>query len=744
MEHLKKQESTRDYDRLIKTTCRHCPTGCGMKVYLKGDGIVDILGDEDHPLSKGSLCPKGLASYQYIYHPSRLKYPVIRKRLGDEFSQTSWGEALDFAAKRLAKIRDKYGPEALCLYSTDTSDFGNITCAQRFGKLFATPNVFDSTSPSENPGVLAYYYTFGVKGSCILMNPQYDWPNSRCIMIVDSDPATSDPILMGWIINAQERGTKLIVIDSRDTVTMSKADIPLKVSPGAEVALLLGMVNFIVEENLYDTSFVRKWVKGLEEWMEVVREYSLEKVVEISEIPGTTLVEAARLFATLFPSQIIAGTSSANRYYPLNLIRACAGLVALTGSIGVTGGGLNLLDNAILNASADIEGSRETDTDKPLPLDSLFSMVTREHRPIKALIWTGNAAAQSPFQQKFKQGLENLELIIHLSCFPDMTCNLSHISLPMASWIESEGLVYRTNSRSLQWHNQIVAPVGECRTFADFWSGLSDRFGWQKWFPWRNENGQINIRQMTDFFLGQEELTAGITSDLLDPEKNPLGGIMWPCLDIKEADYEERAPVRGKGILFKAGELFPGGDRRFPTPSGKIELASDRLRRQGLDYLPVYHAPIESLADTPDLALRFPLMLSTGTLVDYIPEVGYWLSWGDNSGQAYLFVQIHPRIAKLLELGNTDTVIVENDRGSVEGPCWLSKAVSPRSVWCPEATDEFQPLFPYHSANGLMNHIPDVYQRGQVNSNLTLVRIYKKGTRPQDAVDKLNSFFKGL
>ena len=89
-------------------------------------------------------------------------------------------------------------------------------------------------------------------------------------------------------------------------------------------------------------------------------------------------------------------------------------------------------------------------------------------------------------------------------------------------------------------------------------------------------------------------------------------------------------------------------------------------------------------------------------------------------------------------------VVIENDRGSAEGPCWLSKAVNLRGVWCPEATDEFQLLFPYHSANGLMNDIPNAYQRGQVNSNLTLVRIYKKGTKPEDAVDKLNSFFKGL
>lgn len=219
---------------------------------------------------------------------------------------------------------------------------------------------------------------------------------------------------------------------------------------------------------------------------------------------------------------------------------------------------------------------------------------------------------------------------------------------------------------------------------------------------------------------------------------------MWPCLSIKEADYEERAPVRGKGILFKPHELLPGSNQRFPTPSGKIEIASDRLRSQGLDYLPVYHSPAESPVDTPDLAQRFPLMLSTGTLVDYIPELGYWLSWGDETGKARLFIQVHPRIAKLLELRNTDIVIVENDRGSVEGPCWISNAVNPRSVWCPEATDEFQPLFPYHSANGLMNDIPNAYERGQVNSNLTLVRIYKKGTKPEDAVNKLNSFFKGL
>jgi anaerobic selenocysteine-containing dehydrogenase len=735
------QDSIRRYDQVRRSTCVNCPTGCGLKFFLNKGKVVDIWGDEDHPLNKGSTCTKGLIAGRYLNHPLRLKYPMIRGKTSGEFGRTSWGKALDFVVERLEKVRHKYGSESLCIHVAESFDFGNNIGAERFGKLYLTPNVFDSFSGIEN----ACHDMFSIKGSYVLMNPQYDWPNSKCMLIVDSDPAASDPVLMNWIINAQERGTKIITIDSRDTVTMSKSDVALRVRPGTQAILLLGMVNFIIENDLYDLPFIQRWVAGFQEWREVARDYPLEKVENITGIPGNTITGATRLFATLLPSQIISRTSTADKHYSLNLVRACAELVCLTGCVGVAGGGLNILDNIppfnTVN-DIDITKGKETESNSPVS-NSLYSLVTRERHPVKALIWTGNVAAATPFQQRFKQMLAELELIVHLSYFPDSTYHLSHVSFPMASWVESEGLVYRTNSRSLQWHNRIVEPDGECQSFIDFWSMLSEGFGWQKWFPWRNRNGRIDTRQMIDFFLAEEELTAGITADLLDPEKNPPGGIMWPCMDVDETGYEAGSPVRGKGILFKPGERFPGSDRRFPTSSGKIEITSARLKSLAANYVNIYDDPNKLAIENADLVQRFPMILGTGTTVDYIQGLGYWLSRGQNTMAARLYVQIHPKIARLLEIKISDIVVVENDRGSIEGPCWINQSVSLRSVWCPEGADEFQPLFPYQSANGLMDDIADTKGQGQVNSDLRLVRIYLKGTKPQDAVDKLNSFFKG-
>jgi anaerobic selenocysteine-containing dehydrogenase len=514
------------------------------------------------------------------------------------------------------------------------------------------------------------------------------------------------------------------------------------------------MVNLIIKEEYYTyrdllkEDFVKRWVYGLDKWEKVCEEYTPEMVERISWVPAETIKAAAQALATHLPAQIITSSILNRNDGSVTMLRACAGLVSLLGCVGVPGGGLNLLDNTPpLRSCNDLE--EVSLSEKPSVIDhfskhGIYHAILNENPyPIKAAIWDGNPLAGMANFNRLREALHKMDLCVHLALFPNLTYHYAHAVLPMASWLENDGLVHNSVGRTLQWYNRVLDPPGQCRSFADsdFWVALADRFGWGDRFPWKKEDYSVDARRMTDFFLKQEPLTAGCSVNLLDPEKNPPGGIFWPCMKEEDAVFEDRvAVIRGKGILFKPGEKFPGSNQRFQTDSGKINIASKALHNIGMSEVPTYQEPAESPVLFPELGRKYPLILTTGMPIDFIPQVGYWLSWLRNK-QTNLFAQIHPRVAKLLGVSNGDLIVVENDRGETEYPVWASETVDARCIWCPRGTDPYQPFYPYQSIEHLMGEIEGDLRRDRLQSNTAMVRVFKKGTNPQEAVDKLTGFF---
>ncbi|ODS35303.1 hypothetical protein BEH94_08790 [Candidatus Altiarchaeales archaeon WOR_SM1_SCG] len=768
MELQQRQESMRDYDTVRRTTCENmCETGCGMKIFVKDGKIVDIFGDDEHSQSKGSLCPKGLASFQHIYNPIRVKYPMIRETLDDKFRRVSWDKALDFVAERMKATAKKYGPEALYIHRTGRSSMGNKWGGARFGKLFGTPNIFgQGPICTESPGI-ATNYTFGAKDLGRLMNPSQDWVNSKCIMIVGSNMAACEVITFRWVLDAKERGAKVIVIDPRFNATMAKADIAMRLRPGTDAALTMAMANIIIREELYDKKFVNKWVKGFEEWAEECRKWTPEKAENVTWVPKETIIEAARTFAQNTPSQVTGNLGTAQVYNSININRCYVGLLALTGSIGVPGGGWNWLHNCRppISYGNPLKKGRTYPHPKRPPLSDklvpwgdnsaggiLNPILTGKPYPIKGIIWNGNLMAQLPNVNKFKKAMKNIDIAVHLSIHPNLTYQHAHAVFPISCWVEREGLVHHGNNRLMQWYNQIIEPLWECRADIDFWAGLADRFGWEEEFPWRKDvtekdgskGWRIDKRKMTDWFNSLEPMTAGCMSDVLDPEKNPPGGIMWPCYSRKEAVFDKKhnATVRGKWIMYE-DEPYPESDppQRFPTPSGKIEMASDELKNLGWDSVPIHREPSETPIASPKLYKKYPLVLSTGRLVAHFHEMGHWWPW-TSEVEPDRFIQIHPRVAKILGVEDGDIVVAENDRGPIEGPAWVSEMVDPREVWIPEGFDEVQPFHPYESVNVLIDDIIKDPVYNQPQYKCALIRVYKKGNDPDDAAGKVYNFIK--
>lgn len=758
-------ESMREYDKVISTTCSNmCEAACGMKVFVKDGRVVDIQGDDEHPLSRGALCPKGSGAFQHIYNPLRVKYPMVRETLDDEFKRASWDAALDFAAERLIKLKEKYGPEALMIHRTGRSDMLWKTGAARFGRVFGTPNVVgQGPICCESPGV-ATNYVFGAKGLGRLTNPVPDWINSKCIMGAGSSHANNHPVEMQWVLDAKERGAKIIWIDPRFNPTMAKADIAMRLRPNTDAALVMAMIHVILKEDLYDHEFVDKWVSGLDEWRPLIEAMPPERAEKITWVPKETIIEAARLFATSKPASVNGCLGTAQTYNSNNINRCYAALAAITGNIGIKGGGWNWLHNCRppMSVGSDLESLPPIKA--PVISDKLIgwadvsaanfpnAFFTQKPYPLRGAWWNGNMLAQMPFTQKYAAAFKkNVDIAIHNSFHPNFTYNHAHVAFPITSWVEREGICHHGNNRLLSWFNQCIEPNWECRNDVDVVVGIFDRiFGKEeglKWFPWRKTDNPelVDMAAMTDWVNQQESMTAGCLKKTLDPETTPKGGVMWPAPTIEEAmkfEFDD-ALSRGKWIMYQ-DEPYPGSDKRFPTPSGKIEIGSKALEKLGWDYLPQHREGGHTPVSDPEDFKEHPIIMCTGRPVSSFHEMGHWWPWTDEL-EPDRYIQVHPDLAKVLGIKDGDYIKLESMRSELDGYAWVTEETDPRQVWVYCSTDEYQPFVPGITNRNVSWLIDDiitdpVYNQAEFKAQLVSVR--KKGADKKESVKKTHEFLK--
>jgi len=737
----KRQETLRDYDSVRRTTCCNCPTGCGMKVFLKDGAVADIFGDEEHPVNKGSLCPKGLLAYRHLGNPERIVYPQIRERLGQPFRRVTWEEALSFTADKLKEIAAACGKDSLFIYGDESAPFEHLAQGSLFARHFDTLNGPYRFLPHPFGHGGSMKRMFGVPGFQLLMNSLRDWCNSRCIVLYRSDLAASDPITFGHIIDARDRGTALIVLDAQNTISSSKATLSLRVKPGSEPAVLKGILHVLMRKGLLEENSFEGSLQDHALLMSELEDFTLEKVAQCARIKKTDLEKMADLIGRSKPLQVIAADWNTRRYLSDEELFLCGALVCLRGSVGIPGGGLNLMDVSPFPAENVIPSKEGILLSGRSGSSSLcLETVLLSPQKIGTLIWHGNPCARLANGKATKKALVEIPHLVHLSSYPNETFHSSHVSFPMSSWLEYSGLVTNNNGRAIQWHRKIVDPPGECRSPFEFWNELANACGVSGEIPFHRGHG-ADADEIADFFLKQNPLTRHITVEKLDPEKNPPGGLLWPCVTESDLEFENsrfvRGDIRGRNILFQRGQLYPLSDKRFPTPTGKI-VFHVRTARDGTDT-----SDGHSEKSTPCLRSArdnlFPLMLITGLLVDFVEEYGYFVSDRDR-WTARLAVKVHPQTGKLLEVKNGEDIIVENDCGSITVPVWLSEDVDRGVLWSPEGLDPYQPHVHFDSPRSLFDS-PGPYSGAKSFARVT---VYKPGQDRREATRKLLAFLEGV
>ncbi len=661
----KHQISSREFDQMRRSTCANCPCGCGVKVFLKNEVIVDIFGDDEHPANKGSFCPKGLLAYRHQANSERLTRPLIRRNKGSALEPASWDKAIEFTAERLKVLSESHGRDACYVHCTPSSSFGHLLGGTLFAREFGTahgPWRF-LPEPFGPGGALAE--TFGLAGSRMITNSPRDWCNSSCIVVYGCDPAVTDPMMMGPIVDARDRGQTVVVIDSQTTVTATKANYALRAKPGTQSVVLRGLLWLLFENGWIDEGFVTEATNGVEGLRAELAPFTPGRVAQTCGISEGELRRIAEIIGTAAPIQVISGGWFGQEQLTDEELGLCGALVALRGSIGIPGGGLSLL-NASPFLSADWLGSDDSSADQASSL-SIEGIVSDGARKVGAILLEGDPCARLSGGSSTLRGFGEIPLIVALSAYQNSSTHYADVVLPMASWLESDGLLASGNGRALQWHNRVMNPPQECRTQLEFWTQLAIKCGFGDRFPWHGAPSRSWNRVAADWALSNNFLTQAITVDLLDPEHNPPGGILWPCTDPADIEFERsrfsRGDVRGRNILFQRHQAFPKTKERFPTKDGRITFS-------------VVH-------DTNEHTERGNrnLLLVPSVAVDHVESYSGVLTDRPNASASVKLI-LHPRTASDHKLAEGDWAIVTNGTDSLRGTVFVSDTAAEDTVWC--------------------------------------------------------------
>lgn len=576
-------------DAIVPTICGACHNNCGMLVHVVDGVIRRIEGNPQHPFNRGTLCVKGASMREIVYSPLRLRHPLKRagKRGDGKWKEISWDEALDLMAARLSRIRDKYGPQTL-LYSTgapvmEFQRWGFIEFFARYG----TPNIFKSNLCSA-PLSVALKSVYGFKG-------EPDYAPTELIIMWGGNPwasmrpghniAYGEGPVLSPIENAVRRGVKFIVIDPVFTETAAKAHWHVSLRPGTDGALALAMLHVIITRHLYDAEFVEKWTVGFERLRDHVLSCTPEWAAEITGVRAEDICKLAELYATAKPATIRWGNTFANHTNVTQALRAGGCLNAITGNLEVPGG--NLCFPAELSYKTTVKPSAvHVGTQRypllpkgPSILDTIFT--GKPFMPRALLAYHTNFLSHAGYT-RVKEAVRKLDFVAVIDIFLTRSCHdLADLVLPAPSFLEMyDWRSYpSTNGLVVALRQPAVEPMYDSRPIYAIEQGLAERMGYAQTYPWHTRD-ELFAYHLGSVGLDFEKLSAN------------------PIQVVNRFAYRKHE----QGLLRKDG--LPG----FDTPSGKVELYSEKFARLGYEPLPTYHEPAESPLSTPKTFARYPLI----------------------------------------------------------------------------------------------------------------------------------------
>ncbi len=642
--------------KLIPSVCPYCAVGCGLFLEVERDKATGIEYMLDHPASEGALCPKGNAVLEFLNHDDRLRHPL--KRVGDEWRQISWDEALDLVAQGLMRAIEGNGPKSIGFLASSRCNNEENYAFQKMARLLGSPNVDNCARLCHSPTVVGLG---AVLGTGAMTNNLLDIENSRCIFAIGTNFAEAHPVVSRWVQKAKDKGAIVIVADPRITSTSWMSDIHLRIKPGSDIDLLRGMMKVIIDEGLADKDFIAARTEGFEDLQTGLQDYSVEKAAELTGIPAGDIIRAARVYARSSASALLYSMGITQHVCGTDNVKTCATLALISGQIGRPGAGVwpmrgqnNVQGTCDVGAIAEFyPGYKKASDPKSLEffknawkasdlptgpgLTSTEMMEAALHGSLKAMYIIGEDPVVCDANiKKTKKALEKLDFLVVQEIFMTATAQMADVVLPAAAWAEKDGS-YTSMERRVQWIDQAVSPVGEAKEGLWIINEIGKRMGL--------ELGGSSAAEVLEEINRTVPQYGGMTRGRI----SQIGGLRWPCPD-------ENHP--GTDILHR---------ERFSTPSGKANIASVENKPAGEQTSPEY-----------------PILLSTGRIVVHYNSGSMTRRSPSLLERDFeLYVEINPEDATTLKVRHGEMVKVKTVRGETEARARVTDKVKPGMAFMP-------------------------------------------------------------
>lgn len=629
-------ESTTIYE-VKKTVCPHdCPDTCALEVHVQDEKLIRVTGDADHPTTRGFICAKVRYYPERVYSSDRILTPLRRvgKKGEGKFEQVSWEEALRLIADKFKEIRAVYGGEAILPYSYAGTEgvLNNASMDRRFfHKLGACLLARTICSAA---GKIGYAYTTGATYGSDPENISY----ARLIVSWGTNSSSQNIHILPLIKEARAKGAIYVHINPHRSEVAEKADYFLQIRPGTDAALALGMMHIIVKEGLQDADYVSRFTYGFDKLVERLEEYPPERVSEITGISVEEITHIACLYAKIKPSFLRVGWGFQRHSNGGMNMRTISCLPGLVGAWGQLGGGFLYSNGGMfpLNTQALERPDLMVKTPRTINMVELGKVLTElNDPPIRALyVYNCNPATVAPNQKKVHQGLlrEDLFTVVHEQVYTD-TVDYADIVLPATTSMEHLDLYRSYWHLYLQLGEPVIPPVGESKPNTEVFRLLAQAMGFED--PCFKDSDEELIRQA---LKSDHPYLKGITLERLQHEKS----------------------IR---LNTPSNPFIAFADGKFPTPSGKIEFYSERMKQAGWDPLPVYIPETESPEGSPDLHQKYPISLINAGAKYFVNS-----SFGNLKSmlakEKRPIIELHFEDAKARGISEGDRVRVYNDRGA--------------------------------------------------------------------------------
>jgi assimilatory nitrate reductase catalytic subunit len=660
-----RDESRHPADKLVKTHCCFCGQQCGIQLKVRDNQVIGFEPWEEFPFNRGMLCPKGVKRYLQNNHPDRLLEPLLRTDNG--FRTATWDEALDFTARRLREIQERYGKDAVAIYGGASLTTEKSYLLGKFARVaLGTRHIDYNGRLCMVSAGTAYKLAFGVDRSPL---PWSDIPKAQVLLVAGSNVAECSPITTEYVWKCRDHGGKLIVIDPRMTPITRNADLYLPVRPGMDVVLLMSLLHVILRDHLEDREFIEKYTSGFEQMAESVQQYDPKRAADLTGVPPESIEKAAHWFGEAERAIALHARGIEHQSKGVENCSAIINLCLATGNIGREGTGCSMITGQGNGQGGrehgqkcdQLPGQRQIDdpaarahvakvwgiSPEEIPQAGLSAqeiMNAIHDGQIKALFsMCFNPMVSLPNSDFTREALDRLEFFGVVDFFLSETAHHADVVLAGSLQEEDEGVVANVEGRVIHIQ-KAVNPPGNARVDWEIYCDLARRLGKEKFFPYRSSRDIFD--ELREASRGGHADYYGITYEKIDRQL----GVFWPCPSLEHP---------GTPRLFEdLKSMHADGKFRFVlTP---YRESGDPVNQEFPVYLTTGRVVSQYLSGTQTRRI--------GALVDQYPQPR---------------IEIHPRLAEQHGIKDGDWVTVTTRRSEITLRAMVVRTIRPDTVFIP-------------------------------------------------------------